>query len=857
MGVTSDDYTGPSDFCHLNVHTVFSPLIGVASPDQYAERCKKFGQNAIAATEHGNMASVPDMYFACKKRGIKYIPGCFLANQSVMTTNGVKRISDIIYGDSVLTHKSFYHNVRNLQIRDYSGDLVKIKCWCLEDVLCTPEHPFLVRKVTRNEGPKGVWDEEITVDWMKAGDLERIKYNRTNKTQRSKDKSSKRRYGYYLCVPRQIGDGVKYLELANNAFAPNAQLEIDNGLILSVTYDRPGYKTTKRVNLPSRLELDDELLWIIGLWLAEGSFKNGLVFSLGGGEHDYYERIADYFAEFGIQTTCRSRIDEDRYALDITVYSCCLERLFRHYFGSGFDNKMMRSDFLSRLDSREAHFILEGLLDGDGKRLERVSYLKLNNQSLIWQARILMTKLDIPQYSAVSEAICNNSVNLSYSIHKRELGHCYYDWDDEYIYLPVYDVSREHYDGEVFNIEVDRDNSYNIGVAVHNCELYWNDYELLRRKDYKEGLNDLKRTQEDLYSRIMRNRTLTVLCKNDIGFHNLVKLTTLATKDGFFHKPRVWFDKLAEYKEGLIVLSGGMNGPASHELFLDIDGLEIEGEEHQRTENDLNTAQYIKKFRDEFGDDFYVEVQMPCMPEIYDFKIFWLLVRMADKFGVKAVITNSCYYLSAEDLEIQRVMVAIGQKTHIDDPNLVFRDTDEQWFKSRADLWSTFKNHAYSRRVDDDIFENLCDNTLEIAKRCNGLKPDTSPKIPNWGDIEKGKDADDELRKNVAEELIKRGLYKVKKKYNVDGRDVTYVDQSKIECDRFIDKGFASYFLITQDLIGFGKSKGWPFGPRGSAAGSLVCYLLGIHSIDPLKWELSFDRFMASSRGGYMLNIKM
>jgi hypothetical protein len=71
------------------------------------------------------------------------------------------------------------------------------------------------------------------------------------------------------------------------------------------------------------------------------------------------------------------------------------------------------------------------------------------------------------------------------------------------------------------------------------------------------------------------------------------------------------------------------------------------------------------------------------------------------------------------------------------------------------------------------------------------------------------------LRKTVAKELVKRGLHKIKKKYNVDGRDVTYVEQSKIECDRFIDKGFASYFLITQDIIGFGKKKGWPFGPRG------------------------------------------
>ena len=80
---------------------------------------------------------------------------------------------------------------------------------------------------------------------------------------------------------------------------------------------------------------------------------------------------------------------------------------------------------------------------------------------------------------------------------------------------------------------------------------------------------------------------------------------------------------------------------------------------------------------------------------------------------------------------------------------------------------------------------------------------------------------------------------------------------SEIELNRFIEKGFASYFLITRDLVQYGRSNGWPFSPRGSAGGSLVCYLLGIHVIDPLLWNLSFDRFLSPSRGGYMLNVTM
>ena len=114
----------------------------------------------------------------------------------------------------------------------------------------------------------------------------------------------------------------------------------------------------------------------------------------------------------------------------------------------------------------------------------------------------------------------------------------------------------------------------------------------------------------------------------------------------------------------------------------------------------------------------------------------------------------------------------------------------------------------------------------------------------------------DRLKKAVVQELSKRGLHKCTKKYVVDNSEVTYWDQAKKELNRFIEKGFASYFLITQGLIQYSLSIGAPFGPRGSVGGSLVCYLLGITDLDPLKWGLSFDRFLSPSRGGYMLNIK-
>jgi len=162
-----------------------------------------------------------------------------------------------------------------------------------------------------------------------------------------------------------------------------------------------------------------------------------------------------------------------------------------------------------------------------------------------------------------------------------------------------------------------------------------------------------------------------------------------------------------------------------------------------------------------------------------------------------------------------------------------------------------FKNNDYSKGISDATFENVCDNTLLIADKCEAFSIDTSPKIPEIDN------AAVKLKDIVAKKLYELKLHKSKEKFLIDGKEVTYVEQASIELKRFIDKGFASYFLITRELVQYGKEKGWPFSPRGSAGGSLVCYLLNIHVIDPMKWGLSFDRFLSPSRGGYMLDISM
>ncbi len=450
---SAEQYTGPSTFTPVHCHSLYSILDGVSEPWQYAKACKERGYPAMALTEHGHMGSVPDLYFACKKYGVKYIAGCFLPGQRVLLDSGVESIDKLLPGNLVVTDKNRLRPVVNVQKRDYDGEVIRVKAWGMEEVVATPEHPFLVREVVREEFKRGCWREEITVGMRQLSDVKRQLYHRTYCTKRSKDRTNKRRFRFYLCLPR---------------------LNNHNKLRTINIKEYFGEVTHTKAIIPDKLIVDQELLWIMGLWLAEGPASYGkLSFWLGGDEYHFYERISSYFAQFGLTTSCYPR--KDSYALDVVVFSVHFAKVFEAVFGCGFADKRFPWWLMSSLNRQQAKVLLDGLFDGDGKIKHDMSVLKLSNESLVWQARLLLTC--IGQSSAITPIECNNSDNVSYSMRRRESGKYYYDFDEDYIYLPVYDVQREQYKGPVYNIEVEDDNTYNVGVAVHNCELYLNDYE--------------------------------------------------------------------------------------------------------------------------------------------------------------------------------------------------------------------------------------------------------------------------------------------------------------------------------------------------------------------------------------------
>lgn len=396
--------------------------------------------------------------------------------------------------------------------------------------------------------------------------------------------------------------------------------------------------------------------------------------------------------------------------------------------------------------------------------------------------------------------------------------------------------------------------------SIVGSEIYYNDYEQKRQELQASGVKyrspEWRKQNPELAARMFRNRHLTVLCKNKTGVENLIKLTTQAYETGLFglgrtQFNRIWFEKLCEYKEGLIVLSGCLNGPVSHELrFSHLD--DKEGNriwERSKKECFDSAVRYVKKFKEVFKEDYYMELQMPGVEN--DVKVFQQQVMISDHFRIPAVITNDCHYMHRKDFMLQKIMMAISQETTVNSPDMFHVNSDEQYMKTREELYERFIGNEYSNGVDSRFFQQACDNTLLVAEKCEKLEVDSTPKTPVIDDSEK------RLTSLIIKKLKEKGLDKVTKKYNIDGRDVTYVEQTQIELQRFIDKGYCSYFLITYDLINQGRSWGYPFTPRGSAGGSLVCYLLDISSVDPLKWQLSFDRFLSPSRGGFNLNVKL
>ena len=326
---------------------------------------------------------------------------------------------------------------------------------------------------------------------------------------------------------------------------------------------------------------------------------------------------------------------------------------------------------------------------------------------------------------------------------------------------------------------------------------------------------------------------IILLAKNKKGLENINILQELAWNEGFYHKPRIDREVLKEYAEGIIVLSGCLNGLISKAI-----------EKGEFSEAKL----VLKDFQKTFGDDFYIEVQSHNPSEINS-----KLLELADELKIKAVATGDAHFAKEEDRILEEALLILSTSPKADkdtdfdmsrnmknmldrfnylypDRRISFQDYN-LFIQSRSEIESDFNKAGINRT---DIYEN----TMEIADKVQeydfqqGLDLLPVPKT----------DADKRLQ-----ELALQGLERLGK-----ASDEAYIDRIKEEMKVISKKKFSSYFLVVSDMVNWAKENNIMVGPgRGSAAGSLVCYALGITDVDPIKYNLLFFRFINEERNDF------
>ncbi|PIR02473.1 MAG: DNA polymerase III subunit alpha [Candidatus Nealsonbacteria bacterium CG_4_9_14_3_um_filter_35_11] len=305
---------------------------------------------------------------------------------------------------------------------------------------------------------------------------------------------------------------------------------------------------------------------------------------------------------------------------------------------------------------------------------------------------------------------------------------------------------------------------------------------------------------------------LILLVKNEEGYKNLVKLVTEAHLKGFYYKPRVDDDLLSEHSQGLIALSACLQGKIP-QLIL---GKKIK--EAEKT---------ARKYQEIFGkDNFYLELQHhPGIPE--QEKVNKVLISFSKKLNIPLVATNDCHYLRKDDAEVQDILMLINTGSDPNDPERLTMKADDFSVREPQEMIKDFKD------VPEAIY-----NTQKIAERCNFEFKLGEVKLPYYP-LPEEEEPNQYLKKLCYQGIEKRELKK----------DKEIIDRLEDELSVIKKTGFAPYFLIVQDFVNWAKENRIVVGPgRGSAGGSLVAYLLNITNINPLKYNLLFERFLNPGR---------
>lgn len=304
---------------------------------------------------------------------------------------------------------------------------------------------------------------------------------------------------------------------------------------------------------------------------------------------------------------------------------------------------------------------------------------------------------------------------------------------------------------------------------------------------------------------------LMLLAKNYTGYKNLMKLSTIGYLEGFYYKPRIDKEVLKQYGEGLIALSACLKSELSHF---------VANDQYDKAEDTL------KEYLDIFGrENYFLELHNHGIEEQKKYNSW--LIDVSKKYKIDLVATNDCHYMDAEEAFMHEVLLCIQTATTLDDPKRMRFQTQEFWFKDEAAM----------RKLLPEAPESI-ENTLKIAEMCNVELDFSKHYLPMYQPPE-GYDQAKYLKKLCEDALPKR--------YTKVSEEIK--NRLYHELDIISKMGYPSYFLIVWDFIKYAKEHDIPVGPgRGSAAGSIVSYILGITNLDPIQHGLVFERFLNPSR---------
>jgi DNA polymerase III, alpha subunit len=327
---------------------------------------------------------------------------------------------------------------------------------------------------------------------------------------------------------------------------------------------------------------------------------------------------------------------------------------------------------------------------------------------------------------------------------------------------------------------------------IIGCEFYMADDLTVKSGDVKREFNHL-----------------VLIAKNNTGYKNLVKLNSIGFVDGYYYKPRIDFKTLSQHSEGLICLSACIAGQLPRLLR---DGMWEEA------------RKLVKQYKELFGEDYYIELQNHGIAdEIY---VMPKLIKIAEEFGVELVATNDVHYLKESDAEMQDILLCVQTGKFFDDPGRMRFEGTQFYLKDYDEMAEKFS-----------YVPQALENTLKIAEKCN-VSIEKKPLLPPY------KPDNGMTPYEFLKDLLEKGLKRRYKEITPEIRQ-----RADYELEVVSKMGFVEYYLIVWDFINYAHEHGIPVGPgRGSGAGSIIAYAIGITQVEPLRYGLIFERFLNPER---------